>query len=98
MRINKADNILQVYQANNTNAKKANGNNTIKKNDNIKISEKAIDVQYGLQKLKEVDNKNDIRFDKVEDLKRQIQAGTYNVSGEAIAEKILAKTNFNELV
>lgn len=97
MRINKADNILQVYQANNK-VKRNNALNNNKQNDHIKISEKAIDVQYGLQKLREVDNKNDIRLDKVEDLKKQIQTGTYKVSGEAIAEKILAKTNFNKLV
>lgn len=35
--------------------------------------------------------RTDFRSDKVEELKSQIQAGTYDVSGRAVAEKMLSK-------
>ena len=35
----------------------------------------------------------DVRANKVADIKKQIEAGTYNVSGESFADKLLAKYN-----
>lgn len=91
MRINKTENVFQVYNKN-SGVKKVKLDKETKDTDQIKISEKAIDVQYGLQKINGV---GDIRMEKVETIKQQIQAGTYHVDGKKIAEKMLDSINFD---
>lgn len=91
MRINKTENVFQVYNKN-SGVKKVKLDKETKDTDQIKISEKAIDVQYGLQKINGVE---DIRMEKVETIKQQIQAGTYHVDGKKIAEKMLDSINFD---
>lgn len=94
MRINKLDNIFQVYNKN-SGIKKVKSDNRGKDTDELKISEKAIESQYALQKLKDVE---DIRVDKVEDIKKQVQLGSYHVDGKKIAEKILETVNFDKKI
>ncbi|WP_313757463.1 flagellar biosynthesis anti-sigma factor FlgM [Tissierella sp.] len=94
MRINKLDNIFQVYNKN-SGIKKVKSDNRGKDTDELKISEKAIEFQYALQKLKDVE---DIRMDKVEDIKNQVQSGAYHVDGKKIAEKILETVNFDKKI
>ena len=92
MRINKTDNVFHVYNKN-QGVKKVNPNKVDKDSDEIKISSKAIDFQYALQKLKDVE---DIRMDKVENIKEQIKSGIYEINGEKIAEKILETVYFDK--
>ncbi len=40
----------------------------------------------------------DVRREKVEEVKGQIEAGTYKVSGEEIAEKLLSRLLVDELI
>ncbi|MBU5255683.1 flagellar biosynthesis anti-sigma factor FlgM [Tissierella praeacuta] len=94
MRINKLDNIFQVYNKN-SGIKKVKSDNRGKDTDELKISEKAIEFQYALQKLKDVE---DIRMDKVEYIKEQVQSGSYHVDGKKIAEKILETVNFDKKI
>lgn len=94
MRINKIDNIFQVYNKN-SGVKKIKSKEISKDTDEIKISSKAIEFQYALQKVKDVE---EIRMDKVEDIKNRIKSGTYNVEGNKIAEKILESINFNKKI
>lgn len=94
MRINKLDNIFQVYNKN-SGIKKVKSDNRGKDTDELKISEKAIEFQYALQKLKDVE---DIRMDKVEYIKEQVQSGSYHVDGKKIAEKILETINFDKKI
>jgi negative regulator of flagellin synthesis FlgM len=57
-----------------------------KKGDRLSLSDKA----QGLQKIKDrVDYKPQIRQEKVSNLKKQINQGTYDVSGKEIAGEIL---------
>lgn len=86
------DNVFQVYNKN-ASANKVKADKTAKDTDQLKISENAVEFQYGLQKLKNVE---DIRMDKVETIKAQIQAGTYNVDGKQIAEKMLDSISFDK--
>lgn len=97
MRINNTEGILRVYQLSNNNTKNVKKAN-VDKNDDVKFSKQAIDVQYGLKKLKEQTAEDSERAKRVEELKRQVQNGTYNVSGEMIADKMLSDMNFNKLV
>ncbi|MCQ4923204.1 flagellar biosynthesis anti-sigma factor FlgM [Tissierella carlieri] len=94
MRINKIDNIFQVYNKN-SGVKKVNSDKGSKDIDQIKISEKAIEFQYALQKIKDVE---EIRMDKVEDIKNQVQSGTYHIEGKKIAEKMLESINFDKKI
>lgn len=81
--------MLNIYksQANigsESNIKKAN------KSDQLNISDAARDFQTA---LKEVNNQSDVREKKVEDIKRQIERGTYKVDAKRIAEKMMQDAN-----
>ena len=92
MRINKADNVFQVYNKN-QGVKKVKTDKEPKDSDQLKISDGAIEFQHALQKLKGVE---DMRMEKVDALKAQIQAGTYEISGSKIAEKMMESIYFDK--
>lgn len=94
MRINKLDNIFQVYNKN-SGVKKVKAKAGNKETDEIKISEKAMEFQFAMQKIKEVE---DVRLDKVDQIKKQVQSGTYEVDGKKIAEKIFESINFDKKI
>ena len=85
MRIDAYNAVSQVYQTKAEYKSKATG----KQADNeykYKISDSA--KSYSVAK-KAVADASDVRMDKVADIKARLAAGTYNVSAEAIADKIL---------
>lgn len=94
MRINKIDNVFQVYNKN-SGIKKVKTEKVAKETDQIKISEKAIEFQFALQKIKGVE---EMRISKVEEVKSQIKAGTYEIDGNKIAEKILKDISFDKKI
>lgn len=94
MRINKTDNVFQIYNKN-QGVNKVKTDKLPKDGDLIKISDDAINYQHALQKLKDVE---EIRTEKVEAIKAQIQAGTYEISGEKIAEKMLENIYFDKKI
>lgn len=92
MRINKTDNVFQIYNKN-QGLNKVKVDKVSKDTDHLKISDEAMDFQYALQKLKDVD---DIRIEKLETIKAQIQAGTYEIDSNKIAEKMLESIHFDK--
>lgn len=94
MRINRLNNIFQIYNKNSKTNKTSDGRKTDGK-DEIKLSEKAIEFQHALKKVREVE---DIRYDKVEKIKAQVKSGTYYVDGKKIAEKMLEDMGFNKKI
>lgn len=84
---------MGVY--NSTMKNKVRNNKTSVKKDELKFSEKAKDFQIAMEKLKEIP---DIRTDKVERLKKQVKAGTYNIEGRKIAEKIFESIEFDKKI
>lgn len=94
MRINKINNIFQTYNKN-AGAKKVKPEGMSKDSDEIKISEKAIEFQFAMQKIKNVEV---TRTDKVDEIKQQIQSGTYEVDGKKIAEKIIEGIKFDKKI
>jgi len=88
------DNVFQVYNKT-AGVKKVNTEKTTKETDQVKISEKAIEFQFSLQKIKDVE---EIRLGKVEDIRSRIKAGTYEIDGDKIAEKILESINFDKKI
>lgn len=92
MRINKTDNVFQVYK-NNQGVKNLKTNKMPEERDQLKISNEAIEFQHGLKKLKNLD---EIRREKVDAIKAQIQAGTYEIDGNKIAEKMVESIYFDK--
>ncbi|NLX63042.1 MAG: flagellar biosynthesis anti-sigma factor FlgM [Tissierellia bacterium] len=84
MKINKTNNILGIFFNRNTN--KVDKSRNSNKKDKLEVSDKAKDFQVALEKFKSLP---DIRKEKVERLKKEVQSGTYKVEGRRIAEKIL---------
>lgn len=86
MRIDGINRIHEAYRAQSV-ANKPKVNEITKK-DEVALSETAKDFQTILSKLKDVP---EVREDKVEAIKKQIQAGTYNVKAEDVADKMLSR-------
>lgn len=65
------------------------------KNDQVTVSEKAKEIA----KLKaEVNKIPEIRADRVDEVKKAIDAGTYNVKGEAVAGKLIKEAIIDSIV
>lgn len=93
MKINKTDKVLQVY--NNMGVNKANSNKNKLGKDEIEFSERAKDYQFAINKFKELP---EIRMDKVDKLKKEVESGNYNVEGRKIVEKIYEGINFDKKI
>ena len=61
----------------------------------VQLSEKARDIQ----KVKKVlDSVSDIRVEKVAQLKQSIEDGTYDVTGEEVARKMIRESLLDEIL
>lgn len=65
------------------------------KKDKVSLSSKAIEYQIAMKALK---NAPDIRRDKVDEIKRQIEAGTYKIDSGKIVEKMFENVNIDKRV
>ena len=86
MRIDNIMQVQQMYQKNTSKTKK-NSSTTCSFADQVEISKTGKDIQIAKTALEQTD---DIRAELVAPLKESIQNGTYNVSDEDLAEKLLA--------
>ncbi len=87
MRIDAYSQVQQIY-ANTQVNKTAKAQKTSQATDKFQMSSIGKDIQVAKQAVNEAP---DIREDKVASLKQAIQDGTYEVSGEDFADKLLAK-------
>jgi len=94
MKVNNTDKVMGIYLNNMNNQVREKKVNHTKK-DKISISEEAKDFQFALELIKKLP---DTRAEKVERLKREVQAGTYNVDGKKIAEKMLESIYFDKRI
>ena len=85
------NNINDKQKAENT-SEKAEKN--VAKTDTVNISDAAKEIQ---EVRKELDNIPEVRTEKVEQLKNQIENGTYEIKSEEIAEKMLKDSLLNDL-
>jgi len=90
MRIDAYNQINQIYKMSNT--KKSQNAQKVSSSDQVTISRVGAEYNLARQALKAVP---DVREELVSDIKRQITEGTYNVSGDSFADKLIAR--FNEL-
>lgn len=84
MRVDAYNKVMQLYQSNNkTNTTKVN---ETKSSDKVEISSTGRDYQVA---KKAIANVPDIRMDKVNDIKKRMESGTYNINMEEVADKLL---------
>lgn len=85
MRIDAYNAVNTVYNSTKP-VKKVNSEKKASKDDTLEISQFGKELHVAKKAISETE---DIRIDKVEAIKKQMQEGTYCVSDEALAEKIL---------
>lgn len=85
MRINRSNQMSSVYKMKKKYKSYATVASTPSK-DTVTFSETAKDVQMATKLVKKMP---DVRIDKVDALKNQIEAGKYNVTANQIADKLL---------
>lgn len=85
MRIDAYNAVSQVYHTTKP-VKKVNSEKAVSKDDTLEISSFGKAMHIAKKAISEAE---DIRTDKVEAIKKQMEEGTYQVSDEALAEKIL---------
>ena len=86
MRIDAVNRVSQLYQANST--KKVAKQTRTEKYDSVQISQLGKDYQVAKAA---VAGTPDVRTDLVNDIKTRMQNGTYDVSMEMLADKLLAR-------
>jgi negative regulator of flagellin synthesis FlgM len=84
-----ASQAIQQYNASKSVRPEARNSAAPPPGEKVELSSDVKDLQYI---KKAVDELPDVREDKVLDLKKQIQEGTYNVNGEKIAQKMLGES------
>lgn len=84
MRIEAYTQVQQIYNAHKTN--KAQKASNVSFSDQLELSSMGKDMQVAKQA---VQNSPDVREDLVAKYKAQIQDGTYQVSGESFADKLI---------
>ncbi len=87
MRIDAITNVAQIYQPGKTNKAYASKTASMGK-DEVNISSMGQTFQVAKEAVK---NAPDVRDDKVADLKARIENGTYDVSADDFAAKLLEK-------
>lgn len=92
MRVDAYNQITQMYQATKTKPTAAKGK--VSSTDVFEISQAGKDLQVLKQAVKAAP---DVREDKVNEIKEQLASGTYDVSAEEFADKIV-NSYFNTII
>jgi negative regulator of flagellin synthesis FlgM len=92
MRIDAYNKVSQLYNTNNV--KKANKPSGGSFSDKLEISQKGQDYRVAKQIVTQTP---DVREDKVNQIKKQIESGTYNINMTEVADKVVNRY-FDELI
>lgn len=92
MRVDAYNKVSQLYGT--SNVKRTTKTSGGSFSDKLEISQKAQDYQAARQVISQTP---DIREDKVNQLKKQIEAGTYNIDMTQVADKVVSRY-FDELI
>jgi negative regulator of flagellin synthesis FlgM len=88
--------IMRTYLNNSDHVKNKSGKKTPEKyTDEVSLSE---DVQEFARAVKLVSQVDDIRIEKVKELKHRINSGTYNIDGKLVADKIMEEYFADKLI
>lgn len=88
MKINNISGILQSYNVSNREVSKNKKSTEPLREDKFEISQRAKEIAIARQALKD---SPDVRMDKVQTIKEQLEQGTYSVDPLKIAQKMLSK-------
>lgn len=89
-------NILKIYGKQGTEAVKPKAPvNQVNKNDQVNISKESAVLNRAVQAAREP---YEVRTDKVEELKEGLATGTYQVSNEEVAEKMLYRAILDKMI
>lgn len=88
MKVTGVNQIMSAYHAQTSPAKKTEKSNATQGTDTFSLSPAAKDIQVARQALAQVP---DIRQDKVDQIKAQLESGTYHVTGKEVAEKLFQR-------
>jgi len=89
-------NILKIYSKDNLNKMEPKqAGKTTEKKDDLTISEESRIKQKAMQVIKQTE---DIRQDKVDYLKQEIGSGTYTVTDDEVAEKMIYRAIVDHLI
>ena len=91
---NQVNSVAQVYLGNVKKVRAAETEAAQQPRDKVEISAEAGAIDAARRIIADLP---DIRTDKVEELRRQVQDGTYEVSPEKIAERMLAERRLSKL-
>lgn len=89
MRIDAYNSISKLYQTNNVSSVRKSSD-TQSLNDKLEFSSTAKSYQTARAAVAEA---SDVRMDKISRIKSQMAAGTYYISSEAVADKILGNVD-----
>lgn len=90
------DGIIRTYLENSEHVKTKSGKKAPERcTDEVSLSE---DVQEFTKAIKLVSKVDDIRIEKVEELKARINAGTYNIDAKLVADKIIREYYTDKLI
>lgn len=84
MRVDNFNKVSQLYQSNST--KKLEKTTKSSQSDKLELSQTGKDYQVAKQAVMKAP---DVRMDKVNDIKRRMESGTYNISSQEIASKMV---------
>lgn len=91
MRIDAFNKISEIYNTNSIkNTAKAKGGSF---SDMLEISQTGKDYQIAKQFVART---SDVREDKIKEIKERMEAGTYNVTIEDVADKLIEKADFEQ--
>ncbi len=86
MRIDAYNQIAQIYKTNQAKTTASKTEKTSSFSDALQLSQTGKDIQVAKQAVKDAP---DVREDKVNEMKSKLASGTYNVSGEELADKLV---------
>lgn len=92
MRVDNFNKVSQLYQMNS--AKKTEKSSEVKKSDQLELSQTGKDYQVAKQA---VAHAPEVRMDRVNEIKKRMESGTYQISTEEVANK-LVESYFSTIV
>lgn len=95
MKINPTNSTDPIAAYKSSQPKKVNNSEEYKINDKLDLSDNAKVYSKAMKKIKEVD---EVRYDKVNELKDKIEKGIYTIDSGKIAEKMLTGIKFDEKI
>ncbi|MEN6351334.1 MAG: flagellar biosynthesis anti-sigma factor FlgM [Syntrophomonas sp.] len=88
-------NVLKIFDKGTAKVDRTQASKAIAKKDQLAISQESKVRQRIMQAVKQED---DIRIDKVDELKERISSGTYTLSDDEVAEKMIERSIVDRFV